>query len=71
MPARYSSRGTIHQGNRKERHRMGKVSGDKARYNRDRRRKIAKRVEMRALRATLTATGATKPPPKAGAAPKI
>ena len=33
---------------------MGKVSGDKARYNRQRRKKLARRVEMRALRATLT-----------------
>jgi len=50
---------------------MGKVSGDKARYNRDRRKKIARRVEMRALRAKLAASGATKPPPKAGAATKV
>jgi hypothetical protein len=49
---------------------MGKVSGDKARYNRDRRKKIAQRAKMRALRATLGATGATKPQPKTGAAPK-
>jgi hypothetical protein len=50
---------------------MGKVKGDKARYNRERRKKIARRETMRALRATLGATGATKPPPKAGAATKI
>jgi hypothetical protein len=49
---------------------MGKVSGDKARYNRDRRKKIARRVEMRALRATLGATGAATPQPKAGTATK-
>jgi hypothetical protein len=48
---------------------MGKVSGDKARYNRQRRKKIARREEMRALRATLEAKSAA-PPPKAGAAPK-
>jgi hypothetical protein len=47
---------------------MGKISGDKARYNRDRRKRIAQRAKMRALRATLT--GAAKPQPKAGAAPK-
>jgi hypothetical protein len=49
---------------------MGKVSGDKARYNRDRRKKIARRVEMRALRATLADAGAGKSQPKAGAATK-
>jgi len=49
---------------------MGKVTGDKARYNRDRRKKIARRAKMRALRATLDATGATKPQPKAGTATK-
>jgi hypothetical protein len=49
---------------------MGKISGDKARYNRDRRKKIARRVEMRALRAKLTAAGTAPPPPKAGAATK-
>jgi len=32
---------------------MGQVKGDKARYNLERRKKIARRVEMRALRATL------------------
>jgi hypothetical protein len=54
----------------KERDSMGKVSGDKARYNRDRRKKIARRVEMRALRATLADTGASKSQPKAGASAK-
>ena len=49
---------------------MGKISGDKARYNRNRRKKIARRVKMRALRATLTAAGAATPQPKAAAAPK-
>jgi len=46
---------------------MGQVSGDKSRYNRQRRKKIARRVEMRALRATLSATGAAAPPSKTGA----
>jgi len=32
---------------------MGKISGDKARYNRQRRRKIERREEMRGLRAAL------------------
>ena len=50
---------------------MGKVSGDKARYNRQRRKKIARREEMRALRATLDAKGTATPQPKAGAAAKI
>lgn len=31
---------------------MGRVTGDKGRYNKQRRQKIAKRVEMRALRAS-------------------
>lgn len=46
---------------------MGQVKGDKARYNRERRKKIARRVETRALRATLAAEGTAPPPPKAGA----
>jgi hypothetical protein len=50
---------------------MGKVSGDKARYNRDRRKKIARRVEMRALRAKLGTPGTATPQPKAGAATKV
>jgi hypothetical protein len=29
---------------------MGRVTGDKSQYNKQRRQKIAKRVEMRALR---------------------
>ncbi len=47
---------------------MGKVSGDKARYNRQRRKQIARREEMRSLRATLEAKGAA--PSKAAAAAK-
>ena len=58
---------------------MGKVSGDKSRYNRQRRKKIARREQMRALRATLSAqgaapqskAGAATPQSKAGAAAKI
>jgi hypothetical protein len=46
---------------------MGKVSGDKARYNRERRKRIARRAEMRVLRATLGATGVATPQSKAGA----
>jgi hypothetical protein len=49
---------------------MGGVSGDKARYNRERRKKLARRVEMRALRATPSATGTATPDPKADAATK-
>jgi hypothetical protein len=49
---------------------MGQVSGDKAKYNRNRRKKIARRVEMRALRATLTAAGTASPQPKGTAATK-
>jgi len=52
---------------------MGQVKGDKARYNRERRKKIARRVEMRALRATLgaTTTSEAKPAPKARPATKV
>lgn len=45
---------------------MGKVSGDKARYNRQRRKKIARREEMRGLRNALEAKG-TAPPTAAAA----
>jgi len=48
---------------------MGQVKGDKARYNRERRKKIARRVEMRALRATLATRAGAAPPPKVAAAP--
>ena len=50
---------------------MGRISGDKARYNRQRRKKLARRERMRALRATLGAKAAATPQPKAGAATKI
>jgi hypothetical protein len=56
---------------RRERHTRGKISGDKSRYNRERRKKLARREKMRALRATLGAKGAATPQPKAGAATKI
>lgn len=46
---------------------MGQIKGDKARYNRERRKKIARRAKMRALRATLSAG---QPQPKAGATTK-
>ena len=46
---------------------MGKVSGDKARYNRERRKRIARRAEMRVLRATLGAKAVATPQSKAGA----
>ncbi len=49
---------------------MGKVSGDKARYNRERRKKLARRERMRALQATLGAKATATPQPKAGAATK-
>jgi hypothetical protein len=48
---------------------MGQVKGDKARHNRERRKKLARRVEMRALRATL-GTKAVAPQSKAAAATK-
>jgi hypothetical protein len=68
IQSRYSSARTIHEGDRKERHTMGKVTGDKSRYNRQRRKKIARREQMRALRATLGAKGVATPQAKAGAA---
>ncbi|HXQ23845.1 MAG TPA: hypothetical protein VN812_19350 [Candidatus Acidoferrales bacterium] len=49
---------------------MGQFKGDKARYNRERRKKIARRAEMRALRATLGTPAAPKPQPKAHATTK-
>jgi hypothetical protein len=71
LQSRYSSVRTIYEGNQKERHTMGKVSGDKSRYNRERRKKIARREDMRVLRATLGAKGAATPQSKGGAATKI
>ncbi len=59
------------RGDRKERHTMGKIKGDKARYNRQRRKKIARREKMRALRATLGAKGVATLQLKGGAAIKI
>jgi len=70
IQARYSSACTIHQDNRKERRRMGKITGDKARYNRERRKKIARREKMRALRVTLGTAGTATPQPKAAATTK-
>jgi hypothetical protein len=66
---RYPFTETTDEDERKERHSMGQISGDKAGYNRKRRKKIARRVKMRALRETLGTTGAT-PQPKASAATK-
>ena len=43
---------------------MGRVSGDKSRFNKKRRQKLARRVKMRALAKTLRASAATTP--KAG-----
>jgi hypothetical protein len=50
---------------------MGQIKGDKARYNRQRRKKIVRREKMRALRATLDDKAAAPLQPKAGAATKI
>lgn len=49
---------------------MGAVSGDKARYNRERRKKLARRVSARAVRATLGTQPGTTSQPKASAAAK-
>jgi len=40
---------------------MGRVTGDKSRFNKQRRQKIAKREEMRTLLESWTAKGATAP----------
>jgi hypothetical protein len=45
---------------------MGAVSGDKSRYNRERRKKLARRVSARALRATLKENASAAPASKAG-----
>jgi hypothetical protein len=42
---------------------MSQVNGDKSRWNRERRKKIARREKMRALRSTLQSEGASKPVP--------
>ena len=49
---------------------MGQIKGDKARYNRERRKKLARRQRMRALRATLEGKAAATPQPKVGGATK-
>ena len=41
---------------------MGRVTGDKARFNKLRRKKLARRVVTRALAKTLRAEAAAKPP---------
>ncbi len=46
---------------------MGRVTGDKSRYNKQRRQKIAKREEMRALRKSWGEKGAAKPSKSAAA----
>src|SRR5512140_2129390 len=66
LQSRYSCAPTIHESDWKERHTMGKVSGDKAKYNRERRKRIARREEMRALRAMLAAKGVAAPQAKTG-----
>jgi len=50
---------------------MGQTTGDKARYNLERRKNIARREKMRALRVTLNAKGAATPQVRVGATPKI
>lgn len=46
---------------------MSATTGDKSRHNRQRRKKLARRVEARALRTTLDAQGSTA---QAKSAPK-
>ena len=52
----------------KERYPMSKRNGDKSKFNRERRHKIARRVTSRALRASWAAKAETPPPavPPAG-----
>jgi hypothetical protein len=45
----------------KEKDVMGRVTGDKSRFNKQRRQKIAKREEMRALRDSWGTKAATPP----------
>jgi hypothetical protein len=40
---------------------MGRITGDKSRFNKQRRQKIAKREEMRALRKSWGTKAAAKP----------
>ncbi len=49
---------------------MSMRNGDKSRYNRERRKRIARRAEMRILRATMGAKGAPKVDSKAPPATK-
>ncbi len=42
-------------------HTMGRITGDKGRFNKQRRQKIAKREEMRALRASWAGAAPAKP----------
>jgi hypothetical protein len=42
---------------------VSQFNGDKSRWNRHRRKKIARREEMRALRKTLATKDASKPAP--------
>ncbi len=46
---------------------MSQITGDKSRFNRHRRKKLARRVEMRALRETLKAAPVAQPKPKPAA----
>jgi hypothetical protein len=45
---------------------MGRVTGDKSRFNKQRRQKIAKREEMRALRKSWGEKATATTPAKAG-----
>lgn len=47
---------------------MGRITGDKGRFNKQRRQKIAKREAMRALRASWATKGAAPAKPKKAAA---
>ncbi len=49
---------------------MGRISGDKSRFHRKRRQKLARRVEMRALGATLAAKSGKQPAAPAAPPPR-
>ncbi len=49
---------------------MGRLTGDKARFNRKRRQKLARRVETRALGKAMASDAAKKPPARSAPPPR-
>jgi hypothetical protein len=54
---------TLHDADGQERYAMSQLNGDKSRFNRERRKKIARRAINRAVRAKWEAKAAATPPP--------